>query len=385
MSCRYDAMRIAIDALGIHNFGGGRTATMTLLKGLFAIDNKNEYHIFLSQAEPSLYKQKGNIHQIIYPGKNRFLVRLWAQLVLPVKIRNFDLVHFAKNLGVFGLTIPTVVTIYDLTTLIHPELFPKFDVWYWKSIENKFLNNASRIIAISETTAHDLVQHYNLPAERIKVIYPSIDPCFLPIPPLDIARVREKYCLPESYILHVGRIDIKKKLTLLVESYALAKEIYGSGFTDRLVFVGDVYPKGKDEALFPTIERLGLTKEVIFAGGIPDDDLPAIMTGAKVVVSASIHEGFGLAPVEAMACGTPVIAYRAGALQEAVGDAALFIDTLDRESMARAIIKIYKEPELRAELSLRGLIRAQMYQPEKNSRKILQLYEDIVHENQRES
>ncbi len=378
-------MRIAIDALGIHNFGGGRTATITLLKGLFAVDDKNEYHIFLSQAEPSIFSQKGNVRQIIFPVKNRFLVRLWAQLALPFILRNFDLVHFAKNLGVFGLKIPSVVTIYDLTTLIHPELFPKFDVWYWKNIEKMYLKSASRIIAISEITARDLEWYYNLPTKRIKVIYPSIDPCFFPIPTSDIARVREKYCLPESYILHVGRIDLKKKLTLLVEAYTLAKKIYGPGFTDRLVFVGEVYPKSKDEALFPTINRLGLTKEVIFTGGIPENDLPAILTGAKVVVSASVHEGFGLAPAEAMACGTPVIAYRAGALQESLGDAALYIDTLDQESLARAIIKIYEEPELRTDLSLKGLIRARMYQREQNSLQTLQLYEEIVHENQRKS
>jgi len=378
-------MRIAIDALGIHSFGGGRTATMTLLKGLFAVDDRNEYYVFLSQAEPSIKNRKGNIRQIIFPSKNRFLIRLWAQLTLPSKLKNFDLVHFAKNLGVFGLKIPSVVTIYDLTTLIHPELFPKFDVWYWKNIEKRYLNNASKVIAISETTADDLKRHYNLPADRIKVIYPSIDPCFYPIPPSDIARIREKYHLPEGYILHVGRIDLKKKLPLLVEAYAIVKEKYGPSFTDRLVFVGEIYLKSKDETLFPTIKRLGLTKDVIFAGGIPDDDLPAIMTGAKVFVSASVHEGFGLAPIEAMACGTPVIAYPAGALREALGNAALYVGTLDQERMANAIIKLYKEPDLRTDMSLKGLLRAQMYQSERNSHQTLQLYEEIVHENQRKS
>jgi len=378
-------MRIAIDALGIHNFGGGRTATMTLLKGLFSLDDKNEYHVFLSQREPSIGMQKGNLRQIVFPIKNRFLTRLWAQLALPSKLRNFDLVHFTKNLGVFGLKIPSIVTIYDLTTLIHPELFPKFDVWYWKNIEKRYLNSASRVIAISETTANDLKLHYNLPTNRIKVIYPSIDPSFFPIPLSDIARVRDKYHLPENYILHVGRIDVKKKLSLLVEAYALAKKINDPSFTERLVFVGEVYLKSKDKTLFPTINRLGLTKEVILTGGIPDDDLPAIMAGAKVFVSASVHEGFGLAPVEAMACGTPVIANRAGALQETLGDAALYIDTFDQESIARAIVKIFKEPELHTDLSLKGLIRAQMYQRERNSRQTLQLYEEIVHENQRKS
>jgi glycosyltransferase involved in cell wall biosynthesis len=378
-------MRIAIDALGIHSYGGGRTATLTLLEGLFSLDYQNHYSIYLSQVEPTLKTQTGNVHQFVIPFKNRFLLRLWAQIALPFQLRNFDLVHFAKNLGVFGLKIPSVVTIYDMTTLIHPELFPRLDVWYWKTVEKKTLYNASRVIAISETTAHDLVQFYTFPKDRIKVIYPSIDPRFKPASLVDIARVREKYHFPENYIIHVGRIDLKKKLTLLVEAYSLAKKIFGPSFTDKLVMVGEVYPKSQDKTLLPTIERLGMVSDVFFTGRVPDEDLPAVITGARVAVSASVHEGFGLAAVEALACGTPLIAYRAGALQEAVGEAALLVDRLDQESLANALIKIIKEPDLRIDLSQKGLLRAQRYQRERNARQTLQLYEEIVHENQRKS
>lgn len=378
-------MRIAIDALGIHSFGGGRTATMNFLESLFTLDDKNEYSVFLSQAEPSLDIPKRNIRQVIFPYKNRVLLRLSAQLLFPFILRNFELIHFAKNLGVFGLKVPTVVTIYDVTTLIHPELFPKFDVWYWKTIEKKTLFNASKVIAISATTAHDLERIYSLPPERIAVIYPSVGPRFKPASAAEITRVRDKYHLPDKYILHVGRIDVKKKITLLVEAYALAKKDHVPGFPKSLVLVGEEYLKGQDETLKPTIERLGLAKEIIFTGGVSDDDLPAIMTGAFVSVSASVHEGFGLAPVEAMACGTPVIAYRAGALQEALGDAALLLDELNPESMAGALMKLAVEPDLRMELSRKGMIQAQYYQQERNTRKTIQLYEEIRHENQKRS
>jgi glycosyltransferase involved in cell wall biosynthesis len=121
----------------------------------------------------------------------------------------------------------------------------------------------------------------------------------------------------------------------------------------------------------------------MFLGRVPDTDLPAIITGAKVAVSASVHEGFGLAAVEALACGTPLIAYRAGALQEAVGDAALLLDHLDQDSLADALIKISDDPDLRKELIRKGLIQAQRYQPERNARQTLELYEEIVYENQR--
>jgi len=378
-------MRIVIDALGIHNFGGGRSAILTLLEGLFALDHENRYYVYLNQAEPSFEIHKNNVCQIVSPFMNRFLTRIWAQILFPIKLKDVDLVHFTKNLGIFGLNIPSVVTIHDLTTLLHPELFPRFDVWYWKTIEKRTINNASRVIAVSQTTANDVSKYYKLPTERIKVIHNSIAPRFKPASLIEIAHVREKYQLPENYILHVGRIDLKKKLTLLVEAFALAKKIGGSGFTNCLVLVGEVYPKSQDETLLPTIERLGLMKEVIFTGGIPNDDLPAIMTGAKVAVSASVHEGFGLAPVEAMACGTPVIAYQAGALQEVLGDAAILLNTLDKESIANAILQLIQEPDLHIKLCQKGKIQAKQYQSEQNARQTLQLYEEIVHENNKQS
>jgi glycosyltransferase involved in cell wall biosynthesis len=374
-------MHIAIDALGIHNFGGGRTATLNFLQGLCSIDQQNTYEIFMSQAESTIKNKFGNFHQVIIPFKNRMILRLWAQINFPIRLRKFDLVHYAKNLGVIGMNIPSVSTVYDVTTLIHPELFPKFDVWYWKTICKKTFMDSSRIIAISNSTACDLEMIYKIPRERISVIYPSVHPRFKPVSAPQVALIREKYNLPKKYLLHVGRIDIKKNLVSLVKAYDSAKKSKIPGFTEGLVLVGEVYKKGEDKALLPTIEELCLTKEVIFTGGIPDDELPAIMSGAYASISVSLHEGFGLAPIEAMACGTPVIAYKAGAVQEAAGDAALILDKFDPESISKAILQLFIDTELREELSKNGLIRAQQFQSEQNSFLHLQLYKDVVNEN----
>jgi glycosyltransferase involved in cell wall biosynthesis len=373
-------MRIAIDALGIHYFGGGRTATLTLFNSLFAIDQQNQYCIYLCKEEPSLHTYKNNVQQIVVPIKNRILLRLWAQLALPIQERNYDLIHFSKNLGVFGLNIPSVVTIYDMTTLVHPELFPKLDVYYWKTLEKRTLQNVNRIIAISRETARDIQNYYGIPSNKIRIIYPSIDPRFRPASNQEVNHIQEKYRLPKRYILHVGRIDLKKKLTLLVEAYALAKKNSSDGFLEPLVMVGEIYSKSKDNALLPMVERLGLSKNVLFTGQVPDEDLPAIISGAKVTVSASIHEGFGLAAVESLACGTPLIAYRAGALEEVVGDAALLINSLDKESIAKAILEVINFPELHKQLSRRGIIRAQDYQGLSTAHQTIQIYEEIVKE-----
>ena len=375
-------MRIAIDALGIHYYGGGRSAILGLLEGLFSIDHENEYYVFLNRHEPSISAKK-NAHQVISPFNNRFITRIWAQITFPNHTRNSDIIHHTKNLGVFGLSIPSVVTIHDLTTLVHPELFPLSDVLYWKTLEKRTVRNASRVIAVSQNTANDICKYYGIPTGKIQVIFNSISPRFKPASTLDVAKVREKYHLPERYILHVGRIDLKKKLTLLVEAFALAKRISGTDFSTSLVLVGEVYHKSQDQTLQPTIERLGLTSQVLFTGGVPDNDLPAIYSGADTTISASVHEGFGLSAVESIACGTPLIAYQAGALPEVVGEAALLVDTLDKESIASALVKINNDEALRSDLREKGLIRAQKYKGELNSRQTLKLYEQVILENPR--
>ncbi len=370
-------MRIAIDALGIHNYGGGRSAILTLLEEMFFIDHENEYVVFLNRSEHSLDIYKDHVHQVISPFMNRFLARIWAQIVFPLKCKKIDLIHFTKNLGVFGLNLPSVVTIHDLTTIIHPELFPKLDVWYWKTIEKKTVNLATRIIAVSKTTASDLQKIYGLSTDKITIINNSISPRFTPASIDEIEVTRKKYRLPDTYILHVGRIDLKKRLTLLVEAFALAKKVGGKNYTDRLVIVGETYQKSKDDFLLPTIDDLGLVNEVIFTGGVPDEDLPSIYTGARITVSASIHEGFGLSAVESLACGTPLIAYHAGALKEVVGEAAFLLESLDKESLANAIIQITNDTSLHQHLRQKGIIQAQQYQSEKNALQTLKLYEEI--------
>jgi glycosyltransferase involved in cell wall biosynthesis len=251
------------------------------------------------------------------------------------------------------------------------------DVWYWRNIQKLTLHKAASIISISETTAHDLEQFYALPPGKIKVIYPSIDPRFRPAGPAEVGRVRQRYGLPEHFVLHVGRIDRKKNLTLLVEAFAQACRLSGPGFSDDLVLVGDVAKKSQDADLLPTIERLGLSERVHFTGRIPDADLPAIYSAARLAVSVSLHEGLAWQRW-ALACGAPLLAYQAAALQEAVGDAALVLNTLDCPAWAEALARLLSDVDLRHQLSQKGLLRAQLYQRERNARQTLQLYQEVA-------
>jgi glycosyltransferase involved in cell wall biosynthesis len=369
-------MKVAIEALGIHTYGGGRTATLSLLEALFALDSGNQYLVFLTRPEPGLETPAGNVQQHIVPIQNRFLARVWAQLFLPGIVRSCDLVHFAKNLGVFGLSQPSVVTIYDLTTLIHPEIFPRSDVWYWKTVQRRTLKGAERVIAISETTARDLYRYYDLSPDRVRVVYPAIADHFRPAGPGEVKRIRQDYRLPEEYILHVGRIDRKKNLTTLVRAFALFRDRLP--FRGKLVLAGTEYLKARDLELHPAIAELGLQDEVIFTGTVPDLDLPAIYSGALATVFPTLHEGFGLAPVEAMACGSPLIAHRAGALQEAAGEAALLLEDPGVEAIAQALCQVAGDSALQEQLRARGLARAAHFSRSESARQTLAVYHEAA-------
>ena len=165
-------MRIAIDAIGIGRPGGGRSATLNLLEALFEVDRENRYLVVLDGREPSLERYREKVRQVIAPIRHRILVRAWAQLVFPLLFRReaVDLVHFAKNLGTFFTPGRSVITIYDMTILAHPEYFPRSDVWYWRTLQRLTLQQVDKIIAISENTARDLVAFYDLPRDKITVI-----------------------------------------------------------------------------------------------------------------------------------------------------------------------------------------------------------------------
>jgi glycosyltransferase involved in cell wall biosynthesis len=367
-------MKIAVEALGIHFFGGGRTATLNLLEALFALDRSNQYRLFLTQPEPSL--DAANVEQKIVPVKNRFMARIWAQLQLPRLTRDCNLTHFIKNLGAFGLSTRTVVTVYDLTTLLYPELFPKTDVWYWRNVQKRTLQAADRVIAISEQTARDIQSFYGLPKQQIKVIYPACGRHFRPASAEETQQAREKYCLPADFILHVGRIDPKKNIPLLIEAFAEFRR--RCRYPGILLLVGEQYKKQPDLSIYKQIEELALHDVVRLAGVIPDADLPALYTAATMSVSTSVHEGFGLAPLEAMACGAPLVVNQAGAVVEVVGDAARIMPESTSTCLAAILERLWQNPAEREALRQKGFERAAYFSWEESARQTLLLYQEAV-------
>lgn len=367
-------MKIAIEALGIHRYGGGRTATINLLRSIFLIDKQNQYFLVLSQPEPELDFE--NVHQHVFRIENRFIMRIYAQLALPILTQRYDLVHFTKNLGIFGLQIPYIVTIYDVAPLIYPNIFPKIDVLYWKYFQKLTLNKAAKIIAISYQTANDIELFYKVESSKIKVIYPAHNHNFYPRSKSEVEEVKSKYHLPDQYVLYVGRIDPRKNIPLLIRAFSIFCE--QTNFHGILVLVGEEYRKRPDKAIYNCISRLNLHERVRLLGAVPDLDLPALYTGATMAVLPSIHEGFGIAALEALACGTPLIVNRAGAIMEVVDDAALIMERNTPECLADLMKFLWNNPSVRRDLQKAGIQRASIFSWERAAIQTISVYSEVI-------
>jgi len=373
-------MRIAIEALGIDRPGGGRVATLNLLKPLLALDREHEYVLYLSAPEPDLAGLNPRVTPRVVQVRGRFASRVFLQAVLPVWCRRdrIDLVHFVKNQVVLGTGARTVATVYDLTTLRHPEAYPAVDVWYWRQVLPREYRRMDRLIAISASTRSDLVALCGLSPDRIRVVRCAYDPAYQVPTPAQIDAAVERYGLAGSpYFIHVGNLSLKKNLAMLLEAFLDFRQ--RTGFTGYLVLAGAEYHKGRDRRFFEILARSEAQASVRLTGHVPQEHLIGLYGGSLAFVFPTLHEGFGLVALEAMACGAPVIAHAAGAVREVVGGAGIVLaSATDVRTWSEALERVAGTPSVRADLVRAGLDRVRQFAPERVARETLAVYEELA-------
>jgi glycosyltransferase involved in cell wall biosynthesis len=230
---------------------------------------------------------------------------------------------------------------------------------------------ASHIITISEYTRRDIISTYRIAPERVSVTPLAAPAHFKPASVEEVERVRGLYGIEGEYLLAVGSIQPRKNLVRLVRAYAALRRERAS--LPQLVLVGKrAWLYGET---LRAVEQCGVSDRTIFTGYVGESDLPALYTGATCFVYPSFFEGFGLPPLEAMQCGTPVITGDRTSLPEVVGDAGLLVDPFDEVALGGAIARLVDDAALRSELRARGLSRASMFSWEKTARETLEIYE----------
>jgi len=281
-----------------------------------------------------------------------------------------------------------VLTVHDLIFLLFPEYHLPLNRWFLNRFMPLFIRRADAIIAISQCTKDDLIRHYGVPSEKVTVIYEGVDSRFHPVTDPDVlGRVRARYGLPEHYILYVGTIEPRKNLTALLEAFvALRKQASNrqpatsnqrlEAGSWKLVIAGKrgwLY-----EGFFRRLRELGLEGEVILLGFVPDEDLPALYSAAELFVFPSLYEGFGLPVLEAMACGTPVIASNASSLPEVVGEAGILIDPHDVGGLVKAMGRVLMDGGKRREMREKGLQQAARFSWERTAAMTLGVYRSVL-------
>ena len=347
---------------------------MGLLDALLTYDDSNEYVVFYNDAAHLGRFPKAR--EIVLPGRSP-LARLWREhvlLPLACKRERVELLHCPKSAVPFFSPCPVVVTLHDLIPLTHPETEKLAARIYWRIQIPVAARRSSYIITDSEFARGEIMAMFGTPADRISAVMLGFNPEMIERKTAgDKERVSAKYGLPERYILYVGTIQPRKNIQTLVEAFNLLKRDHA--IPHSLVIVGRKGWLYND--LFARIRELGLENDVIFTGFVPDEELPAIYDGADVFSYLSFFEGFGLPPLEAMACGVPIVVSNTTSLPEVVGDAGIAVGPHDVAAVADAIFGILNDPQLAAAFRERGMERSALFSWEHCARETLAIYNSI--------
>ncbi|MBI4607400.1 MAG: glycosyltransferase family 4 protein [Candidatus Rokubacteria bacterium] len=301
-------------------------------------------------------------------GARGHLARLlWLQLVLPLRLRadRASILFSPLPEGSLFSPVPQVVVVHDLIPLHFPSAFPRQSV-YFRYVIPLLLRRSRVILSDSATTREDLGRFYRLDKRRIHVVPVGYDVRRFH-PEVDPEPLRRRLGLGR-YILYVGNLLPHKNLARLIAAFSRL----GASIPHRLVIAGR-----KDPRYFPGLsavaERLGIGQRVVFLDYMDDQELPALYAGADVFVFPSLYEGFGLPPLEAMACGTPVVTSNVSALPEVVGNAALLVDPLDVEALAQALAEVLENPARHDRLRALGLRQVYSFTWDRCARRLLDI------------
>jgi len=348
-----------------------------LIESLCAYTTSHTYWLF-GAPPPNLRDLRAHWVPTAWPTGNPAVKVLWEQFCLPwlaARLR-LDLIHSPLYVIPFAARVPTVVTVHDLTVFLFPHHFRPRDRWYKRAFIPPSLRRCVSIIADSQATRRDLLRLFDVPETKVEVVYPGIDLDFLEASANSFSeeeaeQFRHRYHLAHRYILYVGTLEPRKNIARLLEAFAQIGERTGRGY--QLVIAGR--PGWFYEGIERTISQLGLTPTVRFTGYVPDSDLPMLYRLADLFVYPSLYEGFGFPPLEAMACGTPVITSNVSSLPEVVGDAAVLVDPTNVEALSAAMMEVLRDPEQAEELKVRGQERARTFTWERAARETEEVYE----------
>lgn len=371
-------MRIAIDAHSVGTgLGGNESYATNLIEALAEIDQTNRYTLYVTKpAAVERFNNRWPNFLVRSTLPHTPLIRIPLTLSNELRRNPVDVLHVQFTSPPFS-PCPVVVSVHDLSFEHLPQTFKWRSRKQLRLTVRRSVRKAAQVIALSEHARKDMIDTYHVSPERVTAIPLAAAGHFMPLKnEAELQRVKQTYEIEGDYILAVGAIQPRKNLARLLAAYSRLHRAKPEGKLPKLVLAGKrawLY-----EETLRTIAELELERSVILTGYVPEQDLPALYSGALCFVYPSYFEGFGLPPLEAMQCGTPVIVGNRTSLPEVVGNAALLVDPFDVEALAAAIERVIGNSDLRADLSVKGLARAKLFEWRETARQTLAVYQKAI-------
>jgi len=357
--------------------GGIGTYTHDIVEALLSIDKNNDYFLIHGRViDIDIYREQDQIlieKTDFGPGSTYF----WRFIKLPYQLKSLsslDLVHDPYEIGPLSFRLPfkKLITIHDLAPMLYPETCSFVNSLAHRLLLRRTAQTVDKIVTDSYSSKMDIVKYLGISEENIAVIPGGVHPRFSQLSPEEMKIDDKSYEIPSKFILYVGTLEPRKNIPNLIRAYNRLKE---AGLEHKLVIVGKTGWKYK--SIFKIIYDLNLSKDVILTGYIPECDLPKIYNAADLFVYPSLYEGFGLPPLEAMACGCPVITSNTSSLPEVVGQAGIMVNPHDVKELANTMYTVLTDEGLRTTMIERGLQQAKKFNWNISAKRLLYEYQSI--------
>jgi glycosyltransferase involved in cell wall biosynthesis len=373
-------LRIAIDAHSIGTgLGGNESYAVNLIEALAEIDSVNDYTLYVTRDEAvARFRNRWPNFRVRSTLPHTPLIRIPLTLSAELRRHPVDVLHVQFTSPPFA-PCPVVVSIHDLSFEHLPETFNRRSRAQLRFTVRRSARRAKRVLALSEHARHDIISTYRISPELVTTIPIAAPTRFRPVEDAnELQRVRQTYGINGDYILSVGSIQPRKNLARLLSAYERLRRTRPNSSLPQLVLVGKRAWLYRET--LKAIEEIG--PGVIVTGYVPETDLPPLYSGALCFVYPSFFEGFGLPPLEAMKCGTPVITGDRTSLPEVVGDAGVLFNPFDIDAIASAIATVVDDSSLRSRLRVKSLDRARIFDWRETAKRTLEVYKqaaDNVH------
>ncbi len=367
-------MRVGVDARLLHYRQGGIAVYIYhVLKELAALDAQSAYFVLHSRKGEERFVFGPNFRRANLWTPSHHRLERWALSLELLRLR-CDVLHSPDFIPPQWGARRHVVTVHDLNFLYYPQFLTPESRRYYNGQIAWAVRRADHILVDSEATKRDLIDRLDAPAEKITVHMLGVDAQFRPLPPDEVAQARRRLALPPAFLLFVGTFEPRKNIKGLLEAYRHLR--------DALPDAPPLVLAGRRGWLFEdalaAVDALRLSEHVRWLENPPFDVLPALYNAAELLVAPSFYEGFGLTPLEAMACGLPTVVARRSALPEVTGDAAVYIDPDDPEDIAGGMLHLLQDADLRGRLARQGLARARRFTWAQTAQTVLETYRKVA-------